>query len=93
MKSVGSRELKNRLGRYLRRVASGEELLITDRGKPVARLTSARHEQKQPPKSDELLRELAAEGHIRLATKPFRRRKPPVNRGKSLSRILLDDRG
>jgi prevent-host-death family protein len=91
MKSVGSRELKNRLGRYLRRVASGEELLITDRGKPVARLTSARKAQGRSD-SDEWLRQLAAEGQIRLATKPFRRRKPPLNRGKSLSRILLDDR-
>jgi prevent-host-death family protein len=89
MKRVGSRELKNRLGRYLRRVASGEELLITDRGKPVARLISAREE---PPNPDEVLRKLAAEGHIRLATKPFRHRKPPLNRGKSLSRILLEDR-
>lgn len=91
MKSVGSRELKNRLGRYLRRVASGEELLITDRGIPVARLTSARKAQERPD-SDEWLRQLAAEGQIRLATKPFRQRKPPLNRGKSLSRILLDDR-
>jgi prevent-host-death family protein len=89
MKRVGSRELKNRLGRYLRRVASGEELLITDRGKPVARLISARAEAADP---DEVLRKLAAEGHIRLATKPFRHRKPPLNRGKSLSRILLEDR-
>jgi prevent-host-death family protein len=89
MKRVGSRELKNRLGRYLRRVASGEELLITDRGKPVARLTAVREE---PPQPDELLRKLAAEGQVRLATKPFRQRKPPINRGKSLSRILLADR-
>lgn len=92
MKSVGSRELKNRLGRYLRRVASGEELLITDRGKPVACLVSAPRASNDPPKPDEVLRKLAAEGHIRLATKPFRRRKPPLNRGKSLSRVLLDDR-
>ena len=93
MKRVGSRELKNRLGRYLRRVASGEELLITDRGKPVARLTSVRRSSREPAEPDEWLRQLAAEGHIRLATKPFRPRKPPLNRGKSLSRILIRDRG
>jgi prevent-host-death family protein len=93
MKSVGSRELKNRLGRYLRRVASGEELLITDRGKPVARLTSVRRAQGEPQEPGELLRRLAAEGQIRLATRPFRKRKPPINRGKSLSQILLEDRG
>src|SRR6266403_1271252 len=34
----GSRELKNRLGRYLGFVGRGETIIVTDRGKPVARL-------------------------------------------------------
>jgi len=45
------------------------------------------------PASEEWLRQLAAEGQVRLATRPFRKRKLSLNRGKSLSRILLDDRG
>jgi prevent-host-death family protein len=36
--SVGSRELKTRLGTYLRRVRGGATLLVTDRGEPVAEL-------------------------------------------------------
>ena len=36
MKTVGIRELKNRLSEYLRRVRSGESLLVTDRGEVVA---------------------------------------------------------
>jgi prevent-host-death family protein len=36
--SVGSRELKTRLGAYLRRVRRGATLLVTDRGEPVAEL-------------------------------------------------------
>jgi prevent-host-death family protein len=36
--SVGSRELKTRLGSYLRRVRGGATLLVTDRGEPVAEL-------------------------------------------------------
>ena len=36
--TVGARELKARLGRYLRRVRAGETLLITDRGEPTAEL-------------------------------------------------------
>lgn len=35
---MGSRELKTRLGGYLRRVRRGETLLVTDRGEPVAEL-------------------------------------------------------
>jgi len=34
---VGVRELKAKLSEYLGRVAAGEELTVTDRGKPVAR--------------------------------------------------------
>ncbi|MBI2829260.1 MAG: type II toxin-antitoxin system prevent-host-death family antitoxin [Acidobacteria bacterium] len=39
MKTVGVRELKNRLSEYLRHVRSGEGVLVTDRGEVVAELT------------------------------------------------------
>ena len=35
---VGTRELKNRLSEYLRRVKSGETIIITERGKPVGQI-------------------------------------------------------
>lgn len=38
MKSVGVRELKNRLSEYLREVRSGEVVLVTDRGYVIAEL-------------------------------------------------------
>lgn len=38
MATVGARELKNRLGRYLRQVQGGETILVTERGRPVAEL-------------------------------------------------------
>ena len=41
MKLVGVRELKNRLSEYLRFAKAGEEILVTDRGNVVARLSSA----------------------------------------------------
>jgi antitoxin (DNA-binding transcriptional repressor) of toxin-antitoxin stability system len=44
MKTVGIRELKNRLSEYLREVGRGESVLITDRGEVVAELS--------PPRSD-----------------------------------------
>ena len=40
MKTVGIRELKNRLSQYLRRVRAGEAVLVTDRGQVVAELTA-----------------------------------------------------
>src|SRR5574337_1049969 len=36
MATVGVRELKNRLTRYLQRARMGEEVVVTDRGKPIA---------------------------------------------------------
>ena len=36
--SVGSRELKTRLGRYLGRARAGHVVIVTDRGQPVAEL-------------------------------------------------------
>jgi prevent-host-death family protein len=38
--TVGVRELKNQLSRYLDRVKAGEEITVTEHGRPVARLTS-----------------------------------------------------
>ena len=38
MLSVGIRELKNNLSRYLREVATGKRVLVTDRGHVVAEL-------------------------------------------------------
>ncbi|HEX9375522.1 MAG TPA: type II toxin-antitoxin system prevent-host-death family antitoxin [Actinomycetota bacterium] len=35
-KRVGVRELRQNLSKYLRRVAQGERLKVTERGKPVA---------------------------------------------------------
>lgn len=44
MASVGIRELRQNLSKYLELVKAGENLLVTDRGEPVARLVPASHE-------------------------------------------------
>ncbi len=36
---VSIRDMKNRLSKYLKLVRTGKEVVITDRGQPVARLT------------------------------------------------------
>jgi prevent-host-death family protein len=38
LRTVGARELKTRLGTYLRQVMAGASLLVTERGRPVAEL-------------------------------------------------------
>lgn len=39
MATAGVRDLKNNLSRYLRRVAEGERILVTDHGRVVAELS------------------------------------------------------
>lgn len=40
MSDVGVRDLRNNLSKWLRKVATGQELVVTDRGRPIARLVS-----------------------------------------------------
>lgn len=40
MKTVGLRELKNRLSEYIRLVRAGQAVVVTDRGQAVAELRS-----------------------------------------------------
>jgi prevent-host-death family protein len=62
---VGVRDLKNNLSRYLDRVQQGEEVIVTDRGKPVARLSALDHPTDR-------LAELIAAGVVRPAKRTNR---------------------
>ena len=92
MRTVGSRELKNRLGRYLGLVGRGETIIVTDRGKPVARLVPPEPEPETTYSIEDLLKRLEAEGHLRRATRPFKRFKPIRVKGKPMSQMILEDR-
>jgi prevent-host-death family protein len=92
MRTVGSRELKNRLGRYLGLVGKGETIIVTDRGKPVARLLPPEPDQEKGKSVSEILKQLEAEGHLRRATRRPRVFKPIPTRGKPMSKMILEDR-
>jgi prevent-host-death family protein len=68
--TVGVRELKDNLSRYLARVRVGGEVIVTDHGRPVARVIGI-----QGKTSAERLAELVAAGQITPA--PRRRRAAP----------------
>ena len=46
MISAGVKDVKNNLSRLLARVKAGEEVLITERGRPVARIVKENNEAK-----------------------------------------------
>jgi prevent-host-death family protein len=56
--------LKSQLSRYLRRVKAGEEVIVTERGVPIARLVPV---GKRTSDLDDL-RDLERQGLIRLGT-------------------------
>ena len=60
MKAVAVRELKNRLSAYLREVAAGEVVLVTDRGRVVAELRRPSTEGLPSPVEQALGRLVAA---------------------------------
>ena len=90
--SVGSRELKTRLGTYLARVRKGETIVVTDRGEPVAEL---RPLEPTTDATEVVWRQMEAEGLVTLPTRtgplpPFEPlRLPP---GVSLSGVVTQER-
>ncbi len=88
LKQVGVRELRQNLSVHLRRIARGETLEVTDRGRVVALLTPIRHESS-------VLDRLEAAGLLTRATGDLlelsrHRHKPP--RGFDPQKELADVR-
>jgi prevent-host-death family protein len=91
MASVGVRELRQRASELLRRVATGETIEITDRGRPVALLAPL-------PEGDALER-LRAAGDIQPATGDLDDLPPPLpldpaveTPSSALTRLRQDER-
>ena len=91
MVEVGIRDLKNRLSAYLRRVADGEQIVVTMRGRPVAELWPARDRAER--EIDPEVQRLAQRGRITLARAAKDPDPPPPERtGRSASRLILEER-
>ncbi|MFH1024567.1 MAG: type II toxin-antitoxin system prevent-host-death family antitoxin [Planctomycetota bacterium] len=88
MVQVGVRMLKNHLSHFLHRARDGEMIVVTDHGKPVARLVSTREGELQE-RMEFLVRD-------RLATwgggKPAGLPSPVPAAGKPASRIVIEER-
>jgi prevent-host-death family protein len=88
---VGVRDLRENLRSWLDRVKAGDEIVITERGKGVARLQAL-----DPPKSR--LEELIELGIVRPPLRAERHRidvskLPKMTPGPTLTDILLEQRG
>jgi len=90
--TVASKELKNRLGKYLDIVRGGGAVRVTDRGRPIACILPARSPQEQQTAG--LLAALVAKGSVTLGTGKLPSRRKPVvlTPGKSIAEMIAEDR-
>ena len=85
MKTVGLKTLKNRLSEYVRLAASGERVVVTDRGRPVAEIVPPRAE----PES--LIERGIREGWVRPAVRgPDWQPKPQPVPGLTFEQLMAD---
>ena len=81
---VGVRELHDRLSEYLDRVERGAELVVTRRGRPIARLSGMGREDP--------LEELVRRGLVTRPKGPRRPRHPEVEVRGSVSDLVAEQR-
>ncbi len=82
--SVGVRELRLHLSRYLAQVKEGTELVVTEHGCPIARVL---------PAAESKLARLIREGKVRPAREPRTPLPPPLRiEGLNISEFLDEQR-
>lgn len=92
MTTAGIGELKARLSAYVERVRAGEEVTITDRGRPVARIVPVR----SLGSSGADLEELARAGIVTVGSgtlpSDFLARRRPADAEASVRKALIEER-
>lgn len=88
--TVGVRQLKNSLSRYLRLVRAGESVVVLDRGHPIAILSAIAPSTAHRTLAEHLA-SLAARGLVKLGTGRKRRRPSKLPRV-DLSGAVDEDR-
>jgi len=91
MISAGIKDVKNNLSRLLAQVKAGEEILITERGRPVARLVKENHGDKAVRAA---LAPLVQIGLVTLPNKSILKEhiSPVAIPGKPVSEMVIEDR-
>ena len=94
---VSIRELKSRLSEYLRRVAAGEEVVVTSHGKVVARLVPPLTRRRRASSEEELVARFRKLPWVRPGNDRKRPLSQPLARigvgEKTLAEIVSEQRG
>ncbi|MGH9460778.1 MAG: type II toxin-antitoxin system Phd/YefM family antitoxin [Vicinamibacteria bacterium] len=92
MSTVGVKELKNRLTEYLRRTKKGEEIIVTERRKPIAVIQPI-DSVEQLQTLEAKLAKLAALGIVTLPVrKPSKKVRLVSTAGRPVSETILAER-
>ena len=92
MKTAAVSRLKASLSEYLAKVKAGEEVIVTDRGKPVAKLVPLKRDDLDIPSH---LVELEQSGDVRIGTGKlpdafWKFSRPLDKKGSALSALLKE---
>lgn len=89
---LGLREANQHFSKAIRAVRGGKEVILTERGRPIAVIKPVREE----PSEEAALKAMEDEGLITLPARrgplPAPRWKPVSVKGKPLSQTIIDDR-
>ena len=89
MRQTPIAQLKARLSYYLDQVRHGQELIVTDRGRPIARISPVRGLDQSESRRDWLIRTGRLRPPIRPVDRSWRRLPRPADpEGKSLAALL-----
>ena len=88
---AGIKEIKNNFSRYISQVKAGEQILVTERGKPVARIIK---ENTKIMSIRSALAPLEEKGLVQLPSSNLRKKELLTISagGKSLSEMVIEDR-
>jgi prevent-host-death family protein len=84
MATVGIRELRDALSRYLGEVREGRTITVTDHGRPIARIV--------PADAPTVLERLIAEGIVQPARDPKRTAPRPVAASGPVTELVAEQR-
>ncbi|WP_136708145.1 type II toxin-antitoxin system prevent-host-death family antitoxin [Agromyces sp. H66] len=82
--NVGIRELRDTLSRQLARVRQGETVVVTDHGKPIARIV--------PIEAESPIERMIAEGFARPPLRPKATLPTPITASGTVSDLIAEQR-
>ena len=90
MRSTNIADLRNRLTQYLREVRAGEEIVVRDRQRPIARIVPFTVDGDDVDDAALIAGGLMRKGSGRIAPSFWKARRPPVTLERAIAAVSRD---